>query len=43
MLQIQTEIGRPRTVLLASFCQFLKQTLTEMDSQLRQRYGMPEH
>lgn len=43
MLQIQTEIGRPRAALLASFCQFLKQTLTEMDSQLRQRYGMPEH
>lgn len=42
-LQIQTEIGRSRTLLLEQFFQFLRQELADIDSQLRRRYGMPDH
>ncbi|MGM3193435.1 LysR family transcriptional regulator [Dickeya dadantii subsp. dieffenbachiae] len=39
-LQLQTEMGKPRTAILESFFAFLKQALQQYDQQCRQDFGL---
>ncbi|MCA7014612.1 LysR family transcriptional regulator [Dickeya dadantii] len=39
-LQLQTEMGKPRTAILDSFFTFLKQALQQYDQQCRQDFGL---